>query len=435
MKNPLGILVLCRPSTKINRGGFIMKDCNNFFNLAAHLRELLKSVPYSGSTYRDMDFIIRSFENYMHSNDLTEYSPDVGETMVSYCEHVLQVCPSRVYRAKIVAAQLDRLWQGFDGYEALWRDQTILVSLPDGFQTALDLYLSWLGRNGIKESTLRYRRWICTKFLKNLADLGHTEIKVITGEDIQKAFIQLKYLRYWEKIGPFLRFLYEQGFLQNNYSRLLIHRKVYPPQPTTYSVEEIAAIETSVDRTTPSGIRNYAILLLMSRYGIRSRDVAALTFENLDFDNDRISFIQQKTGDPWECELFPEVKKALLDYIHKVRPEGIEFRQIFIKLVIPYKPLDGLAINTAIWRLVKESGVDISNRRHGGRVFRSSITSNLIKEGVSTEIVRKVLGHGTQHAIKSYARIDIESLRLCPIPVPEPSGNFASLLCWKAGDE
>ena len=407
---------------------------NNFFDLAEHLRELLKSVPYSDSTYKDMDFIIRSFENYMRSNDLTDYSPEVGETMVSYCENVLRVCPSRVHRAKVVSAQLNRLWQGHDGHEALWQDQTIPVLLPDEFQTALDSYLSWLGTNGIKETTLHYRRWICAKFLKNLADLGHTEIGNITSEDIQKAFIQLKYSRYWEKIGAFLRFLYEQEFVRNNYSRLLIHRKVYPPQPTTYSVEEIAAVEASVDRTTPSGVRNYAILLLMSRYGIRSRDVAALTFENLDFDNDRISFIQQKTGAPWECELFPEVREALLEYIHKVRPEGIESRQIFIKLVIPYKPLDGLAINTAIWTLMKKSGVDISNRRHGGRVFRSSITSNLIKEGVSTEIVRKVLGHGTRHAIKSYARIDIESLRLCPIPVPEPSGNFASLLCWKVGD-
>ena len=408
---------------------------NNFFDLAEHLRELLKSVPYSDNTYKDMDFIIRSFENYMRANNLTDYSPDVGETMVSYCENVLQVCPSRVHRAKIVSAQLNRLWQGLDGDNALWQDQTVPIPLPDALQTALDSYLSWYRITGVKESTLRYRRWICARFLKNLADLGCTEIKGITGEDIQKAFIRLKHLRYLEKIGPFLRFLYEQGFVQNNYSHLLLHRKVYPPQPTTYSVEEIAAIETSVDRTTSSGVRNYAILLLMSRYGIRSRDVAALTFENLDFDNDRISFIQQKTGDPWECELFPEVKEALLDYIHKVRPEGIEFRQIFIKLVIPYKPLDGLAINTAIWTLVKKSGVDISNRRHGGRVFRSSITSNLIKEGVSTEIVRKVLGHGTQHAIKSYARIDIESLRLCPIPVPESSGNFSSLLCWKAGDE
>ena len=204
MKNPLYTgAVSTRHQT--NRGGFIMK--NNFFDLAEHLRELLKSVPYSDSTYKDMDFIIRSFENYMRSNDLTDYSPEVGETMVSYCENVLRVCPSRVHRAKVVSAQLNRLWQGLDGYEALWQDQTVPIPLPDGLQTALDSYLSWYESTGIKATTIRYRRWICARFLKNLADLGCTEIEGVTGEDIQKAFIQLKYSRYWEKIGPFLRFL------------------------------------------------------------------------------------------------------------------------------------------------------------------------------------------------------------------------------------
>jgi hypothetical protein len=53
---------------------------------------------------------------------------------------------------------------------------------------------------------------------------------------------------------------------------------------------------------------------------------------------------------------------------------------------------------------------------------------------VSTEIVRRVLGHGTKHAIKYYARIDIESMRLCPLSVPEPSGEFAKLLSWKNGE-
>ena len=410
-----------------------MKNSNNFFDLAAHLRELLKAVPYSESTYKDMDFILRSFENYMTLNGLIEYSPKIGESMVSYCENELQVCMSRVHRAKIVAAQLNRLYSGLDGHDALWQDQTIPIFLPCGLQIALDSYLSWYKTTGVKDSTLRYRRWICTRFLKNLANLGCTEVECVTGEAIQQAFIQMKYSRYWEKIGHFLQYLYDQGFVQNNFSHLLIHRKEYPPQPTSYSVEEIATIEASVDRTTVSGIRNYAILLLMSRYGIRSRDIASLTLDNLDFENNRISFIQQKTGIPWEIELFPEVKDALLDYLNKARPEGIDFPQIFIKLVIPYKPLDGLAINTAIFTLIKKSGIDIHDRRHGGRALRSSITSNLIKEGVSTEIVRKVLGHGTKHAIKSYARIDIASLRLCALSVPAPSGDFASLLGWKEG--
>jgi hypothetical protein len=55
----------------------------------------------------------------------------------------------------------------------------------------------------------------------------------------------------------------------------------------------------------------------------------------------------------------------------------------------------------------------------------------MINDGVSTEVVRRVLGHGTKHALKHYARIDIESMRLCPLPVPEPTGNFSDILSGK----
>lgn len=84
--------------------------------------------------------------------------------------------------------------------------------------------------------------------------------------------------------------------------------------------------------------------------------------------------------------------------------------------------------------MFKKAEVSLSDRRHGSRAFRSSIASNMINDNISTEIVRKVLGHGTQYALKYYARIDIESMRLCPLPVPVPSGAFAELLLWKAGE-
>jgi len=54
--------------------------------------------------------------------------------------------------------------------------------------------------------------------------------------------------------------------------------------------------------------------------------------------------------------------------------------------------------------------------------------NNMINDGISTEIVRKVLGHGTKYALRHYARIDVESMRLCPLPTPEPTGEFARLL-------
>lgn len=58
----------------------------------------------------------------------------------------------------------------------------------------------------------------------------------------------------------------------------------------------------------------------------------------------------------------------------------------------------------------------------------------MVNDKVSTEVVRKVLGHGTKHAIRHYVRMDIENMRLCPLPAPKPSGIFSEMLSWKEDD-
>lgn len=413
----------------------MMDNCTKFSDLTAHLRELFKSVPYSESTVRDMDFIFRAFSDFMDANGLDEYSPEIGKELIRYCEETLKVCSSRVTRAKIIVSKLNRLFQGLDGEEALWAtNKPTTVELPDSLLHGLDSFISHCRHNGNKDTTIHYKWWICSRFLKNLDNLGCSSLTDLSGELIQTAFLQLGYLRYWERIGPFLRFLFESGQIKRDFSKLIMSRKKYSPHPTVYTQDEISLIEDSVDRSTAAGIRNYAILLLLSRYGIRSRDISALTFENIDFTNNRLHFFQQKTGDSWEMELFPEVKKALQDYILTARPPLPDCSNVFLTSTIPYTPLSSFAINTAIWMLVAKSDVDITDKRHGSRAFRSSIASNMVNDRVSTEVVRKVLGHDTKHAIRHYARLDIENMRLCPLETPVPTGNFAKLLLWKGGE-
>jgi site-specific recombinase XerD len=148
----------------------------------------------------------------------------------------------------------------------------------------------------------------------------------------------------------------------------------------------------------------------------------------------RISFIQQKTGDPWEAELLPEIKTVLLNYINNVRPQNTRHKEIFLTLMIPFKPVDYRIINTMVGERIKESTVDINGRKHGSRIFRSSLASNMVNDKLSTEVVRKVLGHGTKYALKHYVKIDIESMKLCALPVPEPTGHFAELLKMKEAE-
>lgn len=405
-----------------------------FLELVSHLRKLLELEGYSDSTIKDMSFILDAFTTYMAENALKEYTPEIGEYLVKYCEQDLHVCESRVVRARRIVRQLNRLSLGLDGRDALWSSRANPIELPSQLGELLSRYIAWCKSNGNNENTLLHKRWICCRFLKNLADLGCETAGDLSDEMVQTAFLRLGYARYWEKISPFLRFLYMEGLIPYNYANLLHYRKKNTPHPTVYSPEEVAVVEDSVSRENPAGVRNYAIILLLSRYGIRSRDVAALTFENLDFRNNRIRFTQQKTGDIWEGKLFPEVKSALQDYISNARPEIEGCNNVFLTAMIPYIPLDSFAINTMVGETFKRADLALLDRRHGSRAFRSSIASNMINDSISTEIIRKVLGHGTQYALKYYAKIDIESMRLCPLPVPAPSGIFAELLSWKVGE-
>jgi len=238
-------------------------------------------------------------------------------------------------------------------------------------------------------------------------------------------------MRYWDWIRPFLRFLFNHNLVERDYSVLIHHCRVPMPQPTVYSADEISSLENSFDLTSPNGIRNYAITLIMTRYGIRACDVAALTFDNIDFSNTRLRFTQQKTSEPWEGVLIPEVKAALQNYIENVRPHVKECPQIFMTLNAPYVPVGGGHINVMVGQQFKNANIDILDKKHGSRAFRSSIASNMINDGVPTEVIRNILGHETEYALKHYARIDMVGLRLCALSVPEPTGVFAQMLSRK----
>jgi integrase len=406
-------------------------NANSFEILLTRLYELLEAEQYSESTMRDMRFILHSMSNFMKINCLDDYSPEIGERFVAHCVNNLRICPSRISRAKNIAGKLNRLLQGLDGRDALLPDLTKRFELPDDLTIPLQEYLAHCADKGNRQNTIDYKHWICNRFLKNLLELGCEGIQDLTGEHIQAAFLALGANRYWERIGPFLRFLADSNYLKQNYSGIVSRRRHPMPQPTVYSLEEISGIEDSFDLSSRGGIRNCAITLLMSRYGIRACDVAALTFDNIDFENNRLHFIQQKTDDPWEGELFPEIKSALQRYINNVRPNTVAFSSIFVTLAPPYASVDYRAINTMIWNQFGRASIDIAGRRHGSRAFRSSVASNMINDGASTEVVRRVLGHGTKHALKHYARIDIESMRLCPLSVPEPTGTFSDILSGK----
>lgn len=321
--------------------------------------------------------------------------------------------------------------QGLNGRAALLPDTHKKFDLPECLMKTLTDYLVYCADEGNRKSTIEHKHKACANFLTNLAELGCNEIGGLTGENVQSAFLSPGSMRYRDRIRPFLRFLFNSNLVERDYSVLIRHCRFPMPQPTVYSAEEINCAENSFDLSSPNGIRNYAITLIMTRYGLRACDVAALTFDNVDFSNNRLRFTQQKTNEPREGVLIPEVKTALQNYIENVRPNLKECSQIFITLSKPYAPIGGGHINTMVGQQFKNANIDILGKKHGSRAFRSSIAGNMINDGVPTEVIRNILGHETEYALRHYARIDMNGLRLCALSVPEATGVFAQTMSGK----
>ncbi len=199
------------------------------------------------------------------------------------------------------------------------------------------------------------------------------------------------------------------------------------PLPTTYTDDEIRRLEGVINKTTRTGKRDYAIILLASRLGMRSGDIAGITFDAVDFNCGSINFLQKKTGIPLSLPLLPEVRAAILDYKQYARP-NVENNYLFIKANAPFEKISTSVISYALRNYFKAAGIDISNKKHGPHTLRSSMASSMVNSGVPYDVVRKALGHTDPQAIKHYAKVDIENLRFHAVDVPVPTGAFEMIL-------
>lgn len=121
----------------------------------------------------------------------------------------------------------------------------------------------------------------------------------------------LKSEGYVKTVQRFLHFLFQEGYLNRDYSYIIPKFKCPNPIPSVYSIEEIRQIEAAVDRSTPREKRDYAIVLMTTRLGIRAGDIVKMFLEHLDFHNSRITLLQSKTGVPLSLPMVSELRYAL----------------------------------------------------------------------------------------------------------------------------
>lgn len=227
-------------------------------------------------------------------------------------------------------------------------------------------------------------------------------------------------------IKRFLKYLYDNGKLNKEVSHIVPKSKRVrqPKLPSTYSREEVLTMLTTVDRSSPKGKRDYAMLLLTARLGIRASDVSKLKFCEIDWEHNRISIIQEKTKTPIELPLLPEVGEAIIDYIKYGRPIS-ELPYIFLHVNSPYDRLNRSTLHSIVCQYMRLSGISFEmERHHGPHALRHSLAALLLEKETPLPVISEVLGHRNTESTRYYLRIDINSMKQCMLDVPSVNPHF-----------
>lgn len=215
-------------------------------------------------------------------------------------------------------------------------------------------------------------------------------------------------------IRSFLRFAWMSGWtgsdLAGAVGTVVTHRSGRLPKALT--AEQVRRLLASPDRRTLSGVRDYALLLLLSRLGLRAGEVAGLRLDDIDWQAGRIT-ATVKGGGTLTLPLPHDVGQALVAYLQR-RTTAVGYREVFLQVRGEPRPMTRFAVTEVVSRHAAAAGLG-TVRAH--RLRHSAARAVLAAGGTLTE-VGELLGHSTAQVTMSYASFDLASLAVLARPWP-----------------
>ena len=211
-------------------------------------------------------------------------------------------------------------------------------------------------------------------------------------------------------LRSFLRHLYQRGDIAVDLAGAVLPVMNWRLSglPKSLTPEQVGSILASCDRSTVIGRRDHAILLLLARLGLRAGEAAAMTLDDLDWDNGLVT-VSGKGQRREPLPLPQEAGEALVAYLRDGRPRCCT-RRLFIRIRAPHRGFaNGTAICNVVWRALARAGIDPPFK--GSHLLRHSLATGMLRNGASLEDIGQILRHRHPETTQIYAKLDFEALR------------------------
>ena len=361
---------------------------------------------------------------YMSQKGIESYSPSVGAEFVSTCHFHGTIRPQEREKIRSIQVLDDMLKLGYIRKRCFTPVFHALDGEVGAEMEKLITHLTNLRRSMV---TIKDYRLYLSEFLMHLNERNVKHVSAITEKDIL-TFVSshpTNKVNIVSALRVLFRFWREEHIVDDRFEELFDTYKTHKPEriPSYFAANEVMRIEQSVSRNSANGKRNYAMLLLASRLGLRASDIANLQFSDIDWDKNMITLTMQKTKKVIELPLLADVGNAIIDYLRHGRPKS-DSQNVFLSGNAPYVTATKNMVCAAINGIILRSGVDTSGKHHGPHSLRHSLASAMLNGGSMMPVISESLGHRSTQTTLAYLKIDIRSLQKCALPVPEIADCF-----------
>jgi site-specific recombinase XerD len=360
-------------------------------------------------------YAIARFSNWLHDRRVDLHQVDEASV-----ERFLQRDPGIVRSGE--AAPLRRLL-------AILRKIEVTRAKPpeprNDQQRFIDEYRRYLLRErGLAETSLLNYVPFAEQFLSGRFGQADIKLPELTAADVTKFMRdrvhQLSSGRaklLVTALRSFLRYLRHQGKISVDLAGCVPPVAVWPLSavPKFLPAGTVQRILDHCARDTRDGKRNYAILLLLARLGLRACEIVALSLDDIDWDNGRIT-IRCKGGRWAQLPLPADVGEAIAIYLRTGRPRCV-CRHVFLRHRAPLRGFgDSITVSTIVRRALIRAGID--SARKGAHLFRHTLATDLLREGASLDEIGELLRHRSPNTTAVYAKVDLTALRTLALPWP-----------------
>lgn len=266
-----------------------------------------------------------------------------------------------------------------------------------------------------------------TRFMSYLASQKVTDCKQISQSLIHayiKTLVGYAHTTIRHNIGCiriFLRFLLEIEEIQTDFAAKIpmIQVRQQTRIPSVWTKDELQKLIAAIDRGSPLGKRNYAIILLACCLGIRVSDIKNLKKENFHWEEKKLIFTQSKTKTPLSLPLTPEVGWAVIDYLKYGRP-NIDSPNLFVRHLAPFGPFsEGSNLYELIERYMKLAHLPKLNKKRGMHSLRHTMASQLLEKDTPLSTISDLLGHVDTNSTAVYLKVGMQKLKECALSFEE----------------